>query len=62
MIEIFINHNMVEAKRKIKKESVETQKVIDKILDQEIKEANRTLKKFIDEQLKGWEAINGQRF
>lgn len=62
MVEVFINHNMVEAKRKIKKQLAQNQKLIEEILDREIKEGNRILKKFIDQQLKGWEAVNGQKF
>ena len=62
MVEVFMCHSMVDAKRKIKKELVEAQSLVDKTLEQELRDANRVLKRFVDEKLKGWENINGNKF
>ena len=41
LADTLISHNMVEAKRKLKKELADAQKLTDSILENELKEANK---------------------
>lgn len=44
LLELFQSKNMTEAKKLINKASPEAQKIIETLLDKEIKDANKTLK------------------
>lgn len=62
LADLFISHNMVEAKRKLKKQLPAVQKIVNQILDREVEDANKTLKTFIDRVLKPWNNIDGRKF
>lgn len=59
---MFISHNMVEAKRKLKKQLPAIQKIVNQLLEREVDEANKILKNYIEKVLKPWNSIDGRKF
>lgn len=53
---------MTEAKKIINRSSPDVQKVVESILDKEVKEANKVLKDKTDELLEPWKNIDGRTF
>lgn len=62
MVELFQAKSMTEAKKIINRSSPDVQKVVESILDKEVKEANKVLKDKTDELLEPWKNIDGRTF
>lgn len=53
---------MSEAKKLINKSSAEVQKLVEGLLEKELKEANRLLREAAEAEMEGWKMIDGRSF
>ena len=53
---------MTEAKKMINKGSAEAEKIIEEVLEREVKVANDTLKSSAERELERWRGLDGRHF